>query len=284
MSTGGFLGQGFGVTSHGVQKALEYFWFFENAAREEGWTAEERAARFHGAPLHPGGTAPFWPRVFILSQYTAQARLVRLLLQMNFGVHAAIAANFVVRNQTASSRASTAASTNLRCSIDLRVRASYEQSGQSNQELVSVATAPTPMLRLPCLQAQTIDKCQGDEADAVILSLVMTYDLDTGAFAATHGVPAVSPHSARRPKDVTPSDFVQYPNRANVAISRARYALVVVSSDSIEASMKRASNRTVWGPMLRSSWAPAVGDAEPAFLTQPALASDKVCATFTTFS
>lgn len=104
----------------------------------------------------------------------------------------------------------------------------------------------------------------------------MTYDLDTGAFAPAHGVPAVSPHSARRPKDVTPSDFVQYPNRANVAISRARYALVVVSSDSIEASMKRSGNRTVWGPMLHSAWAPAQGAQEAAFLTQSALASDEV--------
>ena len=150
------------------------------------------------------------------------------------------------------------------------------------------------------MQAQTIDKCQGDEADAVILSLVMSYNFrsegtdaggESAGGSAPSGLPVITPHSARKVSEVNASDFVQYPNRVNVGISRARcalvvvlfqhrdfirntqlqvpdnlashlhsrprwcrYALVVVSSDSIEHSMKRAGNRTVWGALLSLTW------------------------------
>ena len=46
---------------------------------------------------------------------------------------------------------------------------------------------------------------------------------------------------------------------------------MVVSSDSIEYSMKRAGNRTVWGPLLHHEL-PAEGDEwRPAFLTEQAV-------------
>ena len=90
------------------------------------------------------------------------------------------------------------------------------------------------------MQAQTIDMCQGDEADAVILSLVMSYDFRSGSTEPggqfvhprsgkplSSGIPVVTPHSARHGGEVNASDFVQYPNRVNVAVSRARCALVV---------------------------------------------------------
>ena len=98
------------------------------------------------------------------------------------------------------------------------------------------------------MQAQTIDRCQGDEADAVVLSLVMSYDFSPSSTA--DAVPVVSPHSARAADTITASDFVQYPNRVNVAVSRARYVLVVVSSDSIDQSMKGGCGPTVWGKLL----------------------------------
>ena len=172
------------------------------------------------------------------------------------------------------------------------------------------------------VQAQTIDKCQGDEADAVILSLVMSYDFRSGSTdaggqfvhgGAPSGLPVVTPHSARKVSEVNASDFVQYPNRVNVGISRARYALVVVllslqqrdvirstplqvpdnlaiharslprgcryalvvvSSDSIEHSMKRAGNRTVWGPLLSLTWQEGgaeEGEARRAFVRRQAV-------------
>ena len=82
-----------------MQKALEKFWYLEGYARQHGWSAADRAARFHGTPLNATGPQqPHWPRVFLLTQYSAQARLLRTLLQMNHGVTADIAANFVVRS------------------------------------------------------------------------------------------------------------------------------------------------------------------------------------------
>jgi hypothetical protein len=136
------------------------------------------------------------------------------------------------------------------------------------------------------MQAQTIDRCQGDEADAVVLSLVMSYNLDAAAqdsrkknpLTNPHGVPALSPHSARSKDAIIASDFVQYANRANVAISRARYALVVVSSDSIEHSMKFATQKsTVWGRVLKSKWrTPHARQLEPSFVVQQALRGKEV--------
>ena len=87
---------------HFMQKALEKFWLLENFARSEGWTAEDRAARFQGEPLRPQDSQPYWPRIFILTQYGSQARLLRMLLQMNHGVTLNIAGNFVVRSALAS--------------------------------------------------------------------------------------------------------------------------------------------------------------------------------------
>lgn len=61
-----------------VQKAKELFWELESHARRHGWSDAERAARFHGLPRHgldadaAGTVAPFWPRIFVLTQYSAQ--------------------------------------------------------------------------------------------------------------------------------------------------------------------------------------------------------------------
>ena len=140
------------------------------------------------------------------------------------------------------------------------------------------------------MQASSIDKCQGDEADGVVLSLVMTYVPPShrrnslAPTSAWSGAPhsqrppsgsdahaaVLSPLSNRAPEQVTASDFVQYPNRVNVAISRARYAVVVVCSDSVEQSMKRAGNRTTWGPLLGAAWQ-VQSARQPLFVHTPAL-------------
>ena len=86
-------------------------------------------------------------------------------------------------------------------------------------------------------------------------------------------VPALSALSSKAPEHVTPSDFVQYPNRVNVAISRARYALVVVSSTSVTTSMKNVTNRTVWGPLLGAQWQLG-GATQPMFLVTRATAPE----------
>ena len=50
---------------------------------------------------------------------------------------------------------------------------------------VDAATHPT----LACAQVQTIDQCQGDEADAVVLSLVLAYTLPSGTAPRVAGKP-----------------------------------------------------------------------------------------------
>jgi AAA domain len=87
------------------------------------------------------------------------------------------------------------------------------------------------------MQVQTIDRCQGDEADGVVLSLVMAYP-GRGSPSYANTMFALSALSNIDEADQHATNFVQYENRANVAISRARYAVVVVKSNSLLAKME----------------------------------------------
>ena len=60
---------------HAVQKAKELFTFLENQALAKGWGPHERAAAFHGEAhpqCSPSPEHPWWPRVFVLTQYNQQ--------------------------------------------------------------------------------------------------------------------------------------------------------------------------------------------------------------------
>ena len=63
--------------------------FLERQAVSRGWGGQERAAAFHGLP-HPQHSVspehPWWPRVFLLTQYSAQ---VCVFVQFR-AVHAAL--------------------------------------------------------------------------------------------------------------------------------------------------------------------------------------------------
>lgn len=106
------------------------------------------------------------------------------------------------------------------------------------------------------MQVQTIDQCQGDEADAVVLSLVISFDLPRSS-----GVPgqqvvgrmAVAWQLSTRQADaVAATDYVQYGNRANVALSRTRYHLTIVASASVQFCMKSVLGVEVslWGRVV----------------------------------
>jgi AAA domain len=107
-------------------------------------------------------------------------------------------------------------------------------------------------------QVQTIDQSQGDEADAVVLSLVLAYTLPAPSRATSSGVSAgimqlSAAVSSRWSSEVAPTDYVQLQNRANVAISRARYHLTVLASEAAHFSMKsRGGGRqlSLWGAVL----------------------------------
>jgi hypothetical protein len=81
----------------GMQKALEYFWYLENYAQSHCWTGADRSAYFYGQPLEATSTLPHWPRIFILTQYSAQARLVMALLDTHPCVTPLVRSNIVVR-------------------------------------------------------------------------------------------------------------------------------------------------------------------------------------------
>ena len=90
---------------------------------------------------------------------------------------------------------------------------------------------------------------------------------------------ALSPLSARSAAEITPSDFVQYRNRANVGILRTRYALVVVASESIVCRMKRSMKRNVpatslWGRVLADTHTPDVAGAAAVAAFPRTLASE----------
>lgn len=193
-----------------MQKAKTVFFALEQRAAALGWGAAQRAQGFQGLPhpeLSPDPEHPWWPRVFLLSQYSAQVRLLHALLENDAEVPAHLAGNFV---------------------------------------------------------AQTVDKCQGDEADGVVLSLVLTYRHRTAGSTAAR--PVLSKHSTRTAEDIIATDFMQYKNRVNVAISRTRYMLVVVSSTSIVDSFKVAGRSTTWAEVLDQQYKPSSGAAQAAWV------------------
>lgn len=106
------------------------------------------------------------------------------------------------------------------------------------------------------MQVQTIDKCQGDEADAVILSLVMAYDAPQVAADEGHARLAIARLSIKLLSQIKSSDFAQHANRVNVGISRMRYLLVVVSSQHITVPMKKFhGGQSLWGQILQNTYA-----------------------------
>jgi hypothetical protein len=82
-----------------VQKAKELFDFLERhaAAWSDDVAADKRARHFHGLP-HPDkrSEGAWWPRIFILSQYSAQCKLIRALLEADPDVSGEVSSNFVV--------------------------------------------------------------------------------------------------------------------------------------------------------------------------------------------
>jgi hypothetical protein len=91
-----------------------------------------------------------------------------------------------------------------------------------------------------------------------VLSLVLAYTLPAASRAAASGISAgimqlSAAVSSRWSSEVAPTDYMQLFNRANVAISRARYHLTVVASESAHFSMKaRGGGRqlSLWGEVL----------------------------------
>lgn len=77
-----------------MQKAKQAYWALDQAAEQLCWTALERDAQFHG-PVNSEGIRR--PRVFILSLYSHQTRLLRALLKGDPDISAGMMPNFVVR-------------------------------------------------------------------------------------------------------------------------------------------------------------------------------------------
>lgn len=119
-------------------------------------------------------------------------------------------------------------------------------------------------------QVQTVDQCQGDEADAVVLTLVLAYTLPAGTAppgTLQRGRMDVAWQlSSRDADDVQPTDYVQFRNRANVAISRARYHLTVIASESVQWRMQSelGKEESLWGKLLDAVVGGGV-DARPVF-------------------
>ena len=90
-------------TSNPPQKAKEAFWYLHRTAKALRWTPEQRRAAFHGpaqtAATVDGATieAGAWPRVFVLTQYARQVRLLQALLRADAEVTPDISNCFVVR-------------------------------------------------------------------------------------------------------------------------------------------------------------------------------------------
>ena len=112
---------------------------------------------------------------------------------------------------------------------------------------------------LGLLQVQTIDQSQGDEADAVVLSLVLAYTLPEAPVDTQSEPQDIAGEldlswalSSKWKHEATPTDYMQLRNRANVAISRTRYHLTVLASESAHFCMKGRNGREVslWGRLL----------------------------------
>jgi hypothetical protein len=117
------------------------------------------------------------------------------------------------------------------------------------------------------LQAQTIDESQNDEADVVIISLAMQQEMALLRAMCMASIPYCY-------QDSRFFELSQWQNRANMGISRAKYALIIVGScnprkhtDWVELPGPAA----VWQKVVNSKWCPD-RNLEPAFL--PRVASD----------
>eukprot|EP00892_Ulva_mutabilis_P002529 jgi/Ulvmu1/12277/UM087_0011.1 len=119
-----------------------------------------------------------------------------------------------------------------------------------------------------CIVVQTIDQCQGDEADAIVLSLVISFDPPHRSASPGQqqcGRMAVAWQLSTRQSDaVTATDYVQFGNRANVALSRARYHLSIVASASVQFCMRSVLGLegSLWGRILDTRLSVEAGGAQ----------------------